>query len=152
MVYPVFMVTDQPIAAPLNALGGPMVARVLVVDDEEPVTLTIQGILELDGYAVTATTSGEHALELIGTQQFDVVLTDLRLDGMDGIDLLRALRRQSPECVSIVLTGYTHHRLNEHQEGAVIRRSSVYADSADGSSTPAARAAAAISIAGDAAR
>jgi len=106
VVYPVFMVTDQPIAAPLNALGDPMVARVLVVDDEEPVTLTIQGILELDGYAVTATTSGEHALELIGTQQFDVVLTDLRLDGMDGIDLLRELRRQSPECVSIVVTGY----------------------------------------------
>jgi signal transduction histidine kinase len=82
------------------------VPRVLVVDDDESVILTIQGILELDGYAVTATSSAEEALELLGTQHFDVLLTDLRLDGMDGNALLREAHRQSPDIVSIMLTGY----------------------------------------------
>src|SRR5260370_42605023 len=81
------------------------VPRVLVVDDDEPVILTIQGILELDGYKVTATGSGEEALQLLGAQHFDVLLTDLRLDGMDGTALLHEARRQSPDIVSIMLTG-----------------------------------------------
>src|SRR5437667_4174322 len=99
------MVLGQEVAGPLSVVD-PAVPRVLVVDDEEPVMLTIQGILELDGYAVTATSSGEHALELLGTQPFDVPLADLRLDDMEGIDLLREARRQSPDIVPIMLTGY----------------------------------------------
>ncbi|MCA1644771.1 MAG: hybrid sensor histidine kinase/response regulator [Chloroflexi bacterium] len=99
------MVVDHELAAPISSatLGAP---RVLVVDDEETVMVTIQGILELDGYAVTATTSGEDALELIRTHSFDVVLTDLRMDGMDGIDLLKVVRSQSPDTVTLMLTGY----------------------------------------------
>ena len=89
------------------AAADPSRGRVLVVDDEEAVMLTIQGILELDGYEVIAAASGEAALELIRTQYFDVVLTDLRLeDGMDGLDLVRELRRQSVDAVAIMLTGY----------------------------------------------
>jgi len=99
------MVLGQEVAGPLSVVD-PAVPRVLVVDDEEPVMLTIQGILELDGYAVTTTSSGEHALELLGTQPFDVLLADLRLDDMEGIDLLREARRQSPDIVPIMLTGY----------------------------------------------
>src|SRR5712691_6230733 len=99
------MVLGQDVAGPLSLID-PAVARVLVVDDEEPVMLTIQGILELDGYAVTATGSGERALELLGTQPFDVLLTDQRLDDMEGIDLLREARHHSPDIVTIMLTGY----------------------------------------------
>jgi signal transduction histidine kinase len=99
------MVLAQEVVGPLSVID-PAVPRVLVVDDEEPVMLTIQGILELDGYAVTATSSGERALELLATQPFDVLLADLRLDGMEGIDLLREARNQSPDIVSIMLTGY----------------------------------------------
>src|SRR4051812_24266327 len=99
------MVVDQPVASGLGA-GGSWTPRVLVVDDEEAVMLTIQGILELDGYTVEGTTSGEHAVQLFGSQRFDVVLVDLRLDGIDGTDVLRELRGRSPETVAIVLTGY----------------------------------------------
>src|SRR5688500_13942863 len=80
--------------------------RVLVVDDEETVLLTIQGVLELDGYDVVATQSGQHALELLRAQPFDLWLTDLRLDDFDGLELLREHRRQSPDAQSIMLTGY----------------------------------------------
>jgi signal transduction histidine kinase len=99
------MVIDDPTRAALAAaqLAPP---RVLVVDDEETVTVTLQGILELDGYSVTASISGEIALELMRTHPFDVVLTDLRMDGVDGLDLLRELHTISPDSVAIVLTGY----------------------------------------------
>ena len=99
------MVIDDPTRAALAAAQlSP--SRVLVVDDEETVTVTLQGILELDGYSVTASTSGEIALELMRTHPFDVVLTDLRMDGVDGLDLLRELHTISPDSVAIVLTGY----------------------------------------------
>src|SRR6266542_5688444 len=99
------MVLDEPLADSTQP-PDPDVARVLVVDDEEAVMLTIQGILELEGYAVTAAATGEHALELLRTQHFDVVLTDLRLEnGLDGVDLLGELRRQGSETVAIMLTG-----------------------------------------------
>src|SRR5438093_331358 len=73
------MVLDEPVAG-APAQPDPAVPRVLVVDDEEAVMLTIQGILELEGYAVTAVPTGELALELLRAERFDVVLTDLRLE------------------------------------------------------------------------
>jgi signal transduction histidine kinase len=99
------MVIAQPIGNGLAAaeLSTP---SVLIVDDEATVRVTLQGILELDGYRVTATTSGELALELMRVQRFDVVLTDLRLEGVDGLDLLRELHKINSDCVAIVLTGY----------------------------------------------
>jgi signal transduction histidine kinase len=81
--------------------------RVLVVDDEAAVLLTIKGIMELDQYEVCATGSGDDALELLRSGRFDLMLTDLRLeDSIDGLDLTRELHRQAPEAVSIILTGY----------------------------------------------
>jgi signal transduction histidine kinase len=79
---------------------------VLVVDDEESVALTIQAILKLDGHDVMAVTTGADAIRLLNERQFDVVLTDLRLGDMDGIDVLREVQRTSPETASIMLTGY----------------------------------------------
>lgn len=99
------VVTSQPADPTTDVLSQG--ARVLVVDDEDSVMLTIQGILELDGYAVTGTTSGEAALDLLRTESFNVVLTDLRLEnGIDGLDILREARAASAESVGIMLTGY----------------------------------------------
>ncbi|HET7701738.1 MAG TPA: response regulator [Candidatus Limnocylindria bacterium] len=79
---------------------------VLVVDDEESVATTIEAILKLDGHDVIAVTSGAEAIRLLNERQFDVVLTDLRLGDMDGIDVLREVQRTSPDTASIMLTGY----------------------------------------------
>ena len=99
------MVIDDPISAGQVApdLAAP---RVLIVDDEEAVTVTLQGILELDGYDVTSSTSGQIALELMRTRPFDLILTDLRMEGVDGFDLMRELHKLSPDAVAVVLTGY----------------------------------------------
>lgn len=80
--------------------------RLLIVDDEESVTITMAAILEMDGYAVTTALRGEDALALIATETFDLVLTDLRLEDFDGMDVLAAARRRSSETICIVLTGY----------------------------------------------
>jgi signal transduction histidine kinase len=83
-----------------------MPPRVLIVDDEESVTVTMAAILEMDGYSVATALRGDHALEQIANETFDLVLTDLRLDDLDGMDVLAAARRKSSETVGIVLTGY----------------------------------------------
>jgi len=105
------MVQDDSIAAPMAAETEVLkdtesIPRVLIVDDEETVLTSIQGVLELEGYEAVAVTAGRQALILAAAQRFDVVLTDLRLDDVDGLDILRELRRTSPDSVPIVLTGY----------------------------------------------
>jgi signal transduction histidine kinase len=79
---------------------------VLVVDDEESVATTIQAILQLDGHEVVAVTTGAEAMRILGQRQFDVVLTDLRLTDVDGIEVLKEVQRTAPESAAIMLTGY----------------------------------------------
>jgi signal transduction histidine kinase len=80
--------------------------RLLIVDDEESVTITMAAILEMDGYSVATALTGPDALTQIGQEVFDLVLTDLRLDDFDGMDVLAATRKRSPDTIGIVLTGY----------------------------------------------
>ncbi len=79
---------------------------ILVVDDEASVLETLQAILELDGHIVTAVGTGRAALEVLKTQIFDLVLTDLRLDDLSGMEIIAELKRVAPDTVAIVLTGY----------------------------------------------
>lgn len=79
---------------------------VLVVDDEESVATTIEAILRMDGHDVTSVTTGVEAIRLLNERQYDVVLTDLRLGDMDGVEVLREVQRTSPESAAIMLTGY----------------------------------------------
>ena len=80
--------------------------KVLVVDDEDSVVVTIKAILQLDGYDVDTTTSGARAREMVREVEYDLVLTDLRLEDGDGLDVLKAVRESYPETVTIMLTGY----------------------------------------------
>jgi signal transduction histidine kinase len=81
-------------------------SKILVVDDEQSVATTIKAILQLDGNEVTAVTTGKEALAQLRENEFDVVLTDLRLDDLDGIEVLRETQKLWPDTVSIMLTGY----------------------------------------------
>jgi signal transduction histidine kinase len=81
-------------------------SKILVVDDEQSVATTIKAILQLDGNEVTAVTTGTEALAQLRQKEFDVVLTDLRLDDLDGIEILRETQKLWPDTVSIMLTGY----------------------------------------------
>jgi signal transduction histidine kinase len=78
----------------------------LVVDDEESVAVTMGAILQLDGYEVAIATSGADAFRKLHESEFDLVLTDLRLDDTDGLSIVSEVCRVQPDTVSIILTGY----------------------------------------------
>jgi signal transduction histidine kinase len=81
-------------------------SKLLIVDDEESVAVTMQAILQLDGHEVEMSTRGDEAIKRIGETTYDLVLTDLRLDDLDGMQIVAEARRRAPETIVIVLTGY----------------------------------------------
>ena len=80
--------------------------RVLVVDDEAIVRESIRDWLQDAGYQVSVAESGEEALILIQKQNFGVMVVDLRLEGMNGIDVLKKVKLLKPDIKSIVITAY----------------------------------------------
>lgn len=80
--------------------------RLLVADDEEAIRGTLSALLEEEGYEVTAVSSAEDAIARLGDDPFSVVLTDIRMGGMTGIELLQEVRRLHPEMEVIIMTSY----------------------------------------------
>ena len=80
--------------------------KVLVVDDEPTVTKSCRRILRQEGYEVDTTESGRVGLARASEQDFDLVMADLRMPDLDGMDLVRTVRRQRPQTAVIVITGY----------------------------------------------
>lgn len=79
---------------------------ILLVDDEEIILKSLGSILRSEGYNVAAAESGEKALELFGKTSFPFVITDLRMDGMDGIELLERVKKIKPETMVMIITGF----------------------------------------------
>lgn len=78
----------------------------LVVDDEENVAFTVSEILRREGYDVETTLTGENAIALLREREFDLVLTDLHMESIDGISVLTEIRRRQPLTIALVLTGF----------------------------------------------
>ncbi|MHC4251171.1 MAG: sigma-54-dependent transcriptional regulator [Planctomycetota bacterium] len=83
-----------------------MKANILVVDDEELIRDSLVEALEENGYAAQAAADGEAALGLASAESYDVVVSDIRMPGMDGIELLKKLRELSPETMVVMITAY----------------------------------------------
>jgi signal transduction histidine kinase len=81
-------------------------AKILLVDDEPNVLLTVEAILQSEGYGVDAIGDSEVALEAIRTHQYDLVLTDLKMPKVDGLGILAEVRKSSPNTVCVMMTGY----------------------------------------------
>lgn len=79
---------------------------ILIVDDEEIVRSSCRRILEPEGYHVTIAKNGAEGLYLLSSRTFDLILTDLKMPGMDGVELLRKTREVCPESEVIIMTGY----------------------------------------------
>jgi len=84
--------------------GEPL--RVLVIDDEEPHAEAVAESLTRVGYECTIATSGAAGARKIEDEEFDVVLTDLRMEDMDGLAILRAAKQELPDAEVVVITGY----------------------------------------------
>jgi len=83
-----------------------MTHTLLVVDDDDSNRSTLDRLLRREGYQVQQAASGREALELFRAHPADVVLTDLQMPGMSGLDLLRALRTLDPDVEVLVMTAY----------------------------------------------
>ena len=95
-------------------------ARLLVVDDEESLRITTAAIFEKEGYVVDTASSGDEAIDLLGKEDYDLVLTDLHMEGGDGLSVLNQIRRHAPLTISVVLTGFAsvESAIAALQEGA----------------------------------
>ena len=80
--------------------------KLLLVDDDLLILRSISAALEQEGYQVATAANGEEALEMLDQTRFDLVLTDLVMDPIDGMEVLRQVKIKAPECVVIILTGY----------------------------------------------
>ncbi len=80
--------------------------NILVVDDDDALRLVLVGLLKQAGYAARAVPSAERALDEVGREPIDLVITDVRMPGMDGIALLSALTKNVPDLPVIVLSAH----------------------------------------------
>ena len=83
-----------------------MKRRLLLVEDDEVFLRPLLRTLELKGYEVLPVPSGEDALEAIKAEDVDVVLTDRRLPGMDGVEVVRHIKADHPDIAVVVMTAY----------------------------------------------
>ncbi len=80
--------------------------HILVVDDEQVNLENISHVLTKDGYHISTASSGGKALQMLEVQNFDLVVTDLRLGDMDGVSVMEYVKQNSPDTEVIVITGY----------------------------------------------
>jgi DNA-binding NtrC family response regulator len=87
-----------------------MMLRLLIVDDEVQMGVVLGRMLEREGYSVRHTTSGKEALDLLAAEQFDLVLCDMRMPNLSGLELLQQAKRVAPDVDFVMMTAYADTR------------------------------------------
>jgi DNA-binding NtrC family response regulator len=80
--------------------------KILIVDDEIIMRESLAGWLERDGHEVASAASGEEAMEILKRSHFDILLVDIKMEGMSGIDVLRQIKEDDPEVAVVMITAY----------------------------------------------
>lgn len=83
-----------------------MQKQVLVVDDQFGIRVLLQEVLEREGYTVLLAGSGAEALQIVHTREPDLVLLDMKIPGMDGIEILTNIRKTNPRLKVVMMTAY----------------------------------------------
>lgn len=84
----------------------PYLIRILVIDDEPDMCWALENILKPAGYEVTTTTSGAEALELVVEAFYSLAFVDVKLPGLDGLELAGLIRQKSPHTAIVLISGY----------------------------------------------
>ena len=92
----------DPLSIPTEVKSG---IRILVVDDERTLRESCASVLEMDGFNVTVIGRGEEALEAVKRRKFDIMLVDLYMSQVSGLELLRATLQHHRDCIVVVMTG-----------------------------------------------
>ncbi len=80
--------------------------KILVVDDEVPILMLLSETFEQKGYEVVTAQNAEEALEILKKEKFKVMFLDLKLPGMNGVELCKVIRKDFPESSIYAITGY----------------------------------------------
>jgi DNA-binding NtrC family response regulator len=83
-----------------------MAARLLIVEDEDTLRESLKRVFRHDGYEVDSVNSSETALQVLQSRHYDLIITDIVLPGIDGIELVRRCRKQNPDIVLVVITAF----------------------------------------------
>jgi excisionase family DNA binding protein len=105
-----------------QTINQPSPKRIMVIDDDKLVLKTVAKLLKSHGYSVEPAESGEEALSRIGAEKFDLIITDVRMPGMSGIETLKRIRQLLSErslapVPEIVITGYIDTAAESEAEG-----------------------------------
>lgn len=84
-----------------------MESNILIVDDEENMLALLKHVLGKEGYSITCTDRGKNALKLAGESHFDLVIVDVAMPAMDGIEVLRRLKRMDVDLPVIMISAYS---------------------------------------------
>ena len=79
---------------------------ILVVDDEESIRISLKRMLESDNYRVETADNGTVALKKLANDHYDIVLTDIMMDDISGVELLKSIKENYPQMLVILMTGY----------------------------------------------
>src|SRR3972149_8511415 len=80
--------------------------RILVVDDEPKICHLIEELFKLDGYQIDISFSGVEALQMMKRYNYQLLITDLKMPGIDGLELIQKAKELNPEIRTIMVTGY----------------------------------------------
>ncbi len=80
--------------------------RLIIVDDEEDISNALEFLLRREGYSIDTANSAESALEMVEEHEYDLVMTDIKMEGMTGVELLERLKVDNPSLPVIVMTAY----------------------------------------------
>jgi DNA-binding NtrC family response regulator len=80
--------------------------KILVVDDEKHVRTLFERVLVKEGYQVECAASGSEAIDKLATNTFDLVVTDLKMDGIDGLDLIKKGKKAKQDLPFVLISGY----------------------------------------------
>ena len=110
----------------------PMPIKLLIVDDEPKIRSMLTGCLEQDGRAITAAASGEEALRLIAQDPPQLMIVDMKMPGLTGLEVLQQVRTHTPPIGVFLLTGYDDDAIEQQARelGAwgIIHKPPVFAD------------------------
>ncbi|HNQ16023.1 MAG TPA: response regulator, partial [Pyrinomonadaceae bacterium] len=81
--------------------------KILVVEDEELMRSILKELLEGEGYSVFSAASAEAALEIFAAEEIDITLTDIKMPGMDGLELITRIKAVDEDAIAIVMTAYS---------------------------------------------
>jgi CheY-like chemotaxis protein len=96
--------------------------RILVADDDEDVRELVRAVLAERNFEVTVAVDANEALQLLSERDFAVLLTDLRMPGMDGLELARAAKQRRPDLRTLFMSGYAaHYRIDPAREDFIAK-------------------------------